>query len=99
MRFTRPLVATTVALTLTSSGFLLNEALSNPAPASPATVTTSVDLSSIAIKAAGRGALVMMCREGLTDPAAKATYTAAAKANPELAVDINADCSLVDVRP
>jgi hypothetical protein len=52
-----------------------------------------------AINAATLAALVTMCRDGLNDGAAKATFLAAATTHADIARRIRADCSVADVIP
>lgn len=100
MRITRTVAVVAVGVGMTASGLLLNDAWSNPAPTVvPSATTTPLPTDAVAIHAANRAALVMLCEAGLSDPAAQATYRATAAAHPDIAAGIGNDCSLVAVQP
>ena len=97
MTFTRTIAAAAVGLSLTVSGVLLNEARSDSSPSPSSSISVSDE--AVAVHAANKAALVMMCRAGLNDPLANDDYQAAAAAHPDLAMGIATDCSLVSLTP
>jgi hypothetical protein len=97
MRITRSIGALVVGLGLVGGTVLLGRGSSDvaaPVPVSPASTPTSMSLEQM-VGAAGDGAaLVMLCRNGLHDAAARTYYEQVVNAHPESAVRLGPDCSV-----
>lgn len=101
----RSIAAVTVGLSLCgAAAFWVQASADRAAPteiphAVSSKTSSSMPLEMIVTVAADRAALAMMCRDGLTDEAAKIRYEATAAAHPELAQAIRSDCSVDATQP